>query len=166
MTPHIIFTDADGTLWNFHDLEAHSSIKKRTLRKATLDPYTLPLLKFLKKRKIPVVIISYQSFTSRKNARRKLLRWLHHFHISQYISEINLAHKRTNPKSRVIQRILKERQLSPKQALFIGDRYRWDYQEAQKAGVPAFLLKKPENKRYKVNKATLKGVLSRLGVKT
>lgn len=162
MRPKLLFTDADGTLWNFHDLKAHAPAKKRTLRKATLDPATLPLLQLLKHRKIPVVIISYQSFTSRVYARRKLLTWLKHFHISQYITEIHIAHKTRNPKSRVIQRILKEHCLSPQHALFIGDRYRWDYLEAQKAGVPVVLLKRPENKRYHVPQKTVKEVLERI----
>lgn len=160
MKPKIIFTDADGTLWNFR--EAHAPAKKRTLEKAILDPATLPLLKALRRRKIPVIIISYQSFTSRKYARRKLLTWLRHFRLSSYIAEIHIAHKKKNPKSHVIQKILKERRLTPRQALFIGDRYRWDYQEARKAGVSAVLLKKPENKRYDVRQKTLKEVLDKI----
>lgn len=160
MKPKIIFLDADGTLWNFHDLNAHA--RKRRLSKATLDSYTLPLLKALKRKRIPVIIISYQSFTTRSYAKRKLLRWLRHFKLSSYISEIHIAHKRFNPKSKVIRSVLTCYALSPQQALFIGDRYRWDYCEARKAGVHALLLNKPENKSYRVPKTTLKEVLQSL----
>lgn len=161
MKPKIVFLDADGTLWTFHGLYQHSTEQKRTLSKTTLDPATLQLLKALKKKKIETHIVSYQSFTSHHHARRKLKSWLRHFKIAHYITEIHIADKQRNQKSKVITRILSEKNYQPKDALLIGDRYRWDYQEAKKALVPAILLTKPENKKHKLKTYTLDQIAKR-----
>ncbi len=155
MKPRIIFFDADGTLWIFKDLKDHAPQPQRTLRKASLDPAAPSLLKALKRRGIQSHIITYQSFSSHAHGKRKLKHWLAHFKLAPYIQDIHIANKKKDPKSQVIARILAEKKCKPREALLIGDRYRWDYQEARKALVPALLLAKPENKKYGIKTYTL-----------
>lgn len=154
MKAKIVFFDADGTLWNFNN----ENTTLRSLKDASLDKEVLSLLKILKENKVKCVVVSYQPYRNNNYSKNKLRKWLDHFKINDYFSQVYIADKVSYTKDKIIRNILGEEKITRKEALFIGDRYKWDYQPAKKAGIKAFLLDKPENSKYKVKKYSFKQI--------
>ena len=141
--------DADGTLWKA------KTKKPWKIKDASLDNSTIQLLQEIKRLKSRIIMISYQSHTQKKKAVKKLSLWLSSFKLNKYIDKVYVADKKRNPKHKIISKMLENLKIKNKDAIMIGDSYKWDYLAAKKAGIRGFLLKRPENNKYKVRKYTL-----------
>jgi len=154
----IIFFDGDGTLWYprstkktkkphwvYHD----STTKDNYLEHIMLIPGVLKTLKKLLTKKIILVVISANPNVDIK-ALKEIEEKLEYFKIIQYFSNFFVSDG-ADPqgKSKRIISVLKQLNLSPDDALMIGDSYYYDYLAAKSIGVEALYIennysKKPE----------------------
>ena len=151
----LFFFDADGTLWDFKYKIKFN--RKRTIKEAHLTKSLIPLLKKLDNKKISCKILTYQEGKDKNYLKHKLRIWLNNFNILNFFDEIILSDKY---KSKNILKIIKSTGLKKNQCFFIGDRYKWDYLEAKKAGIKCFLLNKKENQIFRVKLFSLKDILN------
>jgi FMN phosphatase YigB (HAD superfamily) len=144
----IIFFDADGTLWypkttkkDKHPVWIYKD-KRYTKYEQHLEliPSTLSTLKELKSLGIIMIILSTSPRTTKK-AKQILMKKVRHFNLEEFFDEVHATKEIPSSKGEFIENILKERGLSKKSALMIGDSYKWDYNSAQSKGVDAVLVK-------------------------
>lgn len=177
MKKKIIFLDGDGTLWypkttkrtvKPHWVYIDPTTKDNYLEHITLTPGTKSALKELFSRGLYLVVISANPY-SPEIARKEIKERLDYFGLSKYIYSYN-ASEGSDPLGKVdiMLDILKDLNLSNKEALMIGDSYFYDYLAAKSNGIDAFFIEndvakmpdEPDKNIQKINE--LKDILSLL----
>ncbi|MFT6829411.1 MAG: FMN phosphatase YigB (HAD superfamily) [Candidatus Paceibacteria bacterium] len=161
----IIFFDADGTLWypektkrDEHPVWLYKDGRYKNFEQhLVLIPTVLTTLQKLKSLGIQMVILSTSPHTGKK-AQDILMKKVNHFSLGEFFDEVHATETVSTSKGEFIEKILKERGLSKKSALMIGDSYKWDYHSAQLKGLDALLIKT----KYEKTKVAVKNSIKKL----
>ncbi|MDO8556154.1 MAG: HAD hydrolase-like protein, partial [Nanoarchaeota archaeon] len=126
----------------------------------TITPTTYNTLKQLKKKGITIICIS-TSPKNKKEAQRLLKRKIKLFKLDKFIDESYPAQTYQQSKPEIIMKILKNKGISKKEALMVGDTYSWDYKPMMDHNIDALLIdskykKHPLNK--KIRQRTIKNL--------
>jgi FMN phosphatase YigB (HAD superfamily) len=149
MKKQIVFFDGDGTLWYPKKTKYKKAVwwiyelpgdYKDHCNHLILTPTTYNTLKKLKKMGVVTIILSTHPQTS-KVADIIINHKVKHFKISELFDEVHATRGYKEAKGEMILKILKEKKISKKNALMVGDNYYWDYKPARDVGVDALLIK-------------------------
>jgi len=153
----VIFFDGDGTLWEpisdkysepwhiYQDLGANPFTHCRPTAKS------LETLKAVGKKGIKRVLLSTSPLPS-KQAIQHRMKIVESMGLKGLIDDIQVSPDYPEGKSEKITELLKLYKIDKKDALMVGDMYKWDYKPAKDVGVDALLLeKKYSYKHYEKN---------------
>ncbi len=156
MNKKIIFFDGDGTLWYPRKTKYNEGpwwIYKLTgdhkahTNHLMMIPGVLQVLKKLRKKGIVTIILSTHPHPP-KTADEVINHKVKHFKLTNLFDEVYATREFHKSKGEFMLKILKERNISKKYALMIGDSYFWDYKSARDVGIDAFLINTDYNKQY------------------
>lgn len=144
----IIFFDADGTIWKSDKNRKNPRLNKE-------------IISFLKKAKIKgikCIVISYQTNPLKFVSKIKIRNLLRKFKINNYFQYIIIVNRKDKFKTRKILNKLEEEKISKKEAIMIGDKYKWDYLPAKSAEIKGFITDKTEAKKAGIKSYTFKEI--------
>lgn len=178
MVKKIVFFDGDGTLW-YPKKTRHSEIPSWVYalkgshdfhnRHLILTPTMLKTIKELKKRRIITVVISTHPHPP-KEADLVIRKKIKHFKLEGLFDYVIATRDKGKYKSKAltILKILRKTDIPKKNALMVGDSYKWDYCAAREAGIDALIIesiymhKHPVAKRIKNRIKKLSEILRHL----
>jgi phosphoglycolate phosphatase-like HAD superfamily hydrolase len=155
MKKKIIFFDGDGTLWypkltkrtkKPHWIYHDEKTKDNYLEHLELTPGTKKVLELLHQKGIYLVVISANP-NANEIATREIKERIDHFGLSDLFYSYR-ASEGSDPlgKVAIILDVIKELNLTKKDALMVGDSYFYDYLAPKGAGIDAFFIENSVSK--------------------
>lgn len=148
MNKKILFFDGDGTLWYPKSTKRtqkpfwiylDDATKDSYLEHLELTPQAVETLRALRSRNIKTVILSTHPHEAAE-ATAILDEKVRHFAVSDLFDQIIATPEYSAAKGEKILEITAAYDLTPADALMVGDSYVWDYASAQDKGIDAVLI--------------------------
>lgn len=152
----VVFFDGCGTLWyprasarreNPVWIYRDPETAKDPDAQLVLTPTARETLEALQQRGILTALLS-TSPHPRRQADRALRRRVARLGLAALLGELHATEERHPAKGELMTRILSRRQLSPRQALMVGDRHMWDIEPALAVGVRPLMLRSAYEAEY------------------
>lgn len=145
----VIFFDGDGTTWYPRETKRevppyliYKKYKKEKdyLPKLKLAYGIVKIIKKLKKEEKTLILISTMPYKSSK-ANKLLDNKMRYLRLDNIFHEWYAVEDFQEAKGLLIVKLLKEKNISKKDALIVGDSYRYDYLSARSVNIEALLLR-------------------------
>ena len=152
----IIFFDGDGTLWYPKTTKRrvkpfwiylNEETKDNFLDHLEVAPEVVKTLATLKDKGIKLIILSTHP-DKLENAGDVLKSKVDHFDLHRLFDEYHVTAEYPEAKGEKIVELLEKFDLTQKDALMVGDSYRWDIEPAINSGIDAVLIDSDYNKEH------------------